>query len=126
MLADSHWCVLPAIRILSSLPRGSAITPRPATGVGMLVPVLRYRVTVSGRVQGVWYRQSCRRVAQALGVNGWVRNNIDGTVEAVLEGDPAAVEEVLAWMRAGPPQAVVVRVNHQEEAATGESTFAVR
>ncbi|MGH9209649.1 MAG: acylphosphatase [Acidimicrobiales bacterium] len=88
--------------------------------------VVRYRVTVSGRVQGVWYRESCRREARAAEVAGWVRNNPDGTVEAVLEGDTAAVERVVRWMRDGPRHAVVTGVEVRAEAPEGEQTFAVR
>jgi acylphosphatase len=87
---------------------------------------VRYRVTVSGRVQGVWYRQSCRREAASLGVAGWVRNNGDGTVEAVVEGDPHAVDQLVAWMRIGPPQARVRGVDLHAETPQGEAGFAVR
>lgn len=87
---------------------------------------VRCRVVVTGRVQGVFYRQSCRREAVAAGLGGWVRNNPDGTVEASLEGDEAAVERVLAWMRLGPPAAVVSKVEVTEETPTGETTFSVR
>lgn len=87
---------------------------------------VRYRVTVSGRVQGVWYRQSCRREAAALGVAGWVRNNGDGTVEAVLEGEAGAVDRLVAWMRLGPPQARVAGVDVHAEAPQGEQGFRVR
>ncbi|MCU1344191.1 MAG: acylphosphatase [Acidimicrobiia bacterium] len=83
-------------------------------------------MVVTGRVQGVFYRQSCRREAVAAGLGGWVRNNPDGTVEASLEGDEAAVERVLAWMRLGPPAAVVSKVEVTEETPTGETTFSVR
>jgi acylphosphatase len=88
--------------------------------------VVRYRVVVTGRVQGVWYRQSCRRRAAGAGVAGWVRNNPDGTVEAVLEGEAAAVEQVLAWMRVGPPHAAVGDVEVRAETPVGERSFAVR
>lgn len=71
---------------------------------------VRYRVTVTGRVQGVWYRDSCRLEALALGVAGWVRNNPDGTVEALLEGSQAAVDKLVDWMRQGPPRAAVTDV----------------
>jgi len=66
--------------------------------------VVRLRIIVSGRVQGVWFRESCRREATAAGVTGWVANRGDGTVHAVLEGERAAVDRVLAWIRRGPPQ----------------------
>lgn len=88
--------------------------------------VVRYRVIVSGRVQGVWYREACRREAIAADVSGWVRNNYDGTVEAVLEGYAAAVDRVLAWMRTGPPRAVVTGVEATPEAPHGDHGFAVR
>jgi len=81
---------------------------------------------VHGRVQGVWYRQSCQREAATAGVDGWVRNNDDGTVEAVLEGEPDAVGRVLAWMRIGPPRAMVTRVAITDEAPRNEHGFHVR
>jgi acylphosphatase len=87
---------------------------------------MRYRVRVSGRVQGVWYREACRRVANMAGVAGWVRNNRDGTVEAVLEGDAPAVDEVLTWMRTGPSQAVVTQVDSHPETPSGEQGFTVK
>lgn len=73
-------------------------------------PVVRRRILVEGRVQGVWYRQSCADEARRLGVRGWVRNRSDGRVEAEVEGDRMAVEELQRWMAEGPPRAVVTRV----------------
>lgn len=61
------------------------------------------RVVVSGRVQGVYFRASTREAAARFGVRGYVRNLPDGRVEAVLQGDNAAVERVVAFMRQGPP-----------------------
>ncbi len=58
-------------------------------------PVIRRKVVVSGRVQGVFFRDSCRRMAEALGVSGWARNRGDGTFEAVFEGSPHAVEQLV-------------------------------
>ena len=87
---------------------------------------MRYRVVVGGRVQGVWYRESCRREAAAAGVAGWVRNNDDGTVEAVLEGEAEGVQRVLDWMRQGPRGAVVESVDARAEEPLGESSFDVR
>lgn len=81
---------------------------------------------MSGRVQGVWFRQSCRELAAASGVRGWVRNNTDGSVEAVLEGEPAAVDRVAAWMGHGPTHAEVRAVRLTEEAPVGEGAFEVR
>jgi len=84
------------------------------------------RVTVSGQVQGVWYRQSCADVAIAAGVHGWVRNNADGAVEAMLEGSAEAVERVVSWMRVGPRLAVVEHVRVTDERPTGAGSFVVR
>lgn len=87
--------------------------------------VVRYRVLVSGQVQGVWYRESCRREAESCGVTGWVRNNSDGTVEAVLEGDEPAVARLLAWMREGPPLSIVTDLQLHAETPIGEPRFTV-
>ena len=88
--------------------------------------MIRRRVIVEGRVQGVWYRQSCQREAITAGVTGWVRNNDDGSVEAALEGDSAAVDRVLSWMRLGPSHAVVTGVKVIDEPLHGEQGFRVR
>ena len=87
---------------------------------------VRRRVLVSGRVQGVWFRESCRAEALAAGVTGWVRNLSDGRVEAVLEGPPAAVERVVAWCHAGPRRARVDAVEVSEQTPVGEAGFRVR
>jgi acylphosphatase len=87
---------------------------------------VRRRVFVAGRVQGVWFRESCRDQAQATGVAGWVRNLADGRVEVVLEGPPGAVDEVLEWCRRGPRRARVDRVDVADEAPVGEQGFRVR
>lgn len=86
----------------------------------------RARVVISGRVQGVWFRESCREEAGANGVAGWVRNRSDGCVEAVLEGPPEAVDRVVAWCRSGPRRARVDDVEVREEPAVGEVGFRVR
>jgi acylphosphatase len=88
--------------------------------------MVRRRVIVEGQVQGVFYRDSCRREAVAAGLSGWVRNCADGTVEAVLEGDPAAVERVVRWMRSGPSHAEVTDVRTATEDPVGERGFRVR
>jgi acylphosphatase len=87
---------------------------------------VRRRVRVSGRVQGVWFRDSCRREAERAGVAGWVRNRPDGDVEAVFEGAPAAVETLVAWCRVGPPRAVVTAVTVTDETPAGENGFRIR
>lgn len=86
---------------------------------------VRRRVLVSGRVQGVFFRDACEREAAAAGVGGHVRNLRDGRVEAVFEGDRAAVERMVAWCRTGPSRAVVERVDVSDEELTGETTFRV-
>lgn len=86
----------------------------------------RCHVVVSGRVQNVWYRDSCRSEALAHKVDGWVRNRPDGTVEAVFEGSPAAVEEMISWCRRGPSRAVVEDIEVTREQPTGEAGFVIR
>ena len=81
---------------------------------------------VSGRVQGVWFRDACRREAEARGLAGWVRNCADGKVEAVFEGPPDSVEALVTWCATGPPHARVVRVERFEELPTGASGFSIR
>jgi acylphosphatase len=88
--------------------------------------VIRYRVVVSGRVQGVYFRDTCRRVARDNGVNGWVRNLPDGTVEAVFEGQPDAVGRLVDWARRGPRLAVVHEVAVQAEQPEGLGDFLIR
>ena len=73
---------------------------------------------IAGRVQGVGYRDGLRSAARAAGIAGWVRNRRDGTVEAVVQGSPDAIEEILAWAKHGPPAARVTDVS--ASAATGE------
>jgi acylphosphatase len=92
----------------------------------MLAAVIRRRVLVSGRVQGVWFRDSCRREAVRHGVAGWVRNCEDGRVEAVFEGGPDDVNTMVNWMQAGPPRARVAGIDVIDEEPTGESGFRVR
>ena len=86
----------------------------------------RVRVLVSGRVQGVWFRESCREFARGAGVSGWVRNLSDGRVEAVLEGPPPAVDRVVRWCHDGPSHARVDEVDAQVEEPVGETGFRVR
>jgi acylphosphatase len=88
--------------------------------------VVRYRVVVHGRVQGVWFRQSCRHVADELGLAGSVRNRADGTVEASFEGVEEDVAKAVAWCRAGPPAAEVTGIDVTAEPPTGGRGFSVR
>ena len=81
---------------------------------------------VSGRVQGVFFRDSVRRRAEAVGVGGWARNSEDGTVEAVFEGDRQAVDELVEFCRRGPSRAEVAAVEVVEEEPEGLSGFEVR
>jgi acylphosphatase len=87
---------------------------------------MRRRVIVSGRVQGVGYRDATARQARARGVAGWVRNRPDGTVEAVFEGGPEAVAALVAWCEQGPRMALVERVDAVEEPDEGLTGFEVR
>jgi acylphosphatase len=87
---------------------------------------VRKRVVVHGRVQGVFFRDSVRRLADQHGVTGWVRNTRDGTVEAVLEGAPDAVERIVAFCERGPRGAEVVQVDVRDEEPEGLSGFSIR
>jgi acylphosphatase len=73
--------------------------------------IISLHLSISGRVQGVGYRDSLRMVAQALNVTGWVRNRSDGTVEAIVQGAEEDIERVVAWCHNGPPGANVKYVN---------------
>lgn len=88
--------------------------------------VQRKRVLVSGMVQGVFFRDTCRSEAQRAGVTGWVRNLDDGRVEAVFEGEPAAVERLVAWAHHGPPHASVRGVEVVDEEPEGLRRFEIR
>ena len=88
--------------------------------------MIRYRVLISGRVQGVAYRDSCRRMAQQHGVNGWVRNLPDGSVEAVFEGASEDVGRLVDWSRRGPRFAEVADVRVHAEEPEGISEFQIR
>lgn len=88
--------------------------------------VVRCRVVVSGRVQGVFFRAACEREANRLRVKGWVRNRPDGSVEVVAEGKRDAVGELIAWCREGPPNARVDQIDITDESPRAERTFRVR
>ena len=84
------------------------------------MPITRH-LHISGRVQGVWYREAMRLEAERLGVTGWVRNCRDGSVEAVVQGEESALAAIVEWARGGPPAARVddVVVSPAEGTFTG-------
>jgi acylphosphatase len=87
---------------------------------------VRKRVVIHGQVQGVFFRDTVRGLAEQHGVTGWARNNWDGTVEAVFEGEPEAVERLVAFAHEGPRGAVVQHVDVHEEDEEGLKGFAVQ
>ncbi|MCL5256647.1 MAG: acylphosphatase [Chloroflexi bacterium] len=96
----------------------------PSTGIGRNerpgAELASLHIWVSGRVQGVFYRDSIRHEAIKHGIKGWVKNLPDGKVEAVLEGQRQALEEVARWAWHGPPTAVVREVKLEWEAYSGQ------
>jgi acylphosphatase len=88
--------------------------------------VVRRRLVIHGRVQGVFFRDTLRRVAERNGVSGWARNTHEGTVETVLEGDEGAVDRAIKWAHQGPEGAAVERVDVREEQPEGLTGFAIR
>lgn len=88
--------------------------------------MIRRRVVIHGQVQGVFFRGTCRREADRLGVAGWVRNRADGTVEAQFEGSRDAVDAMVTWAGSGPADAAVTHVETTEQEPTGETGFTVR
>ena len=87
---------------------------------------IRKRVVVHGRVQGVFFRESIRRLADERGVAGWVENRADGSVEAAFEGEPDAVDSLVAFCGEGPRSAEVERVDSSTEDPEGLTGFDVR
>ena len=87
--------------------------------------MVRRRVVVHGRVQGVFFRDTTRRKAESAGIAGWVANRDDGAVEAVFEGDPEAVEAIVRFAQQGPDRAEVERVETSEEEPEGLEGFRV-
>jgi acylphosphatase len=88
--------------------------------------MVRSRVVVHGNVQGVFFRDTCRRKASERGVAGWVTNRPDGAVEAVFEGEPEAVRALVEWAGAGPRGAEVQSVDETGEEPQGLSRFEIR
>ncbi len=85
----------------------------------------RVRVLVTGRVQGVFFRETCRERARAEGVGGWVRNLGDGSVEAEFEGTPDAVDRLVMWCGTGPPRARVDTLTVEDAPSIGDQRFRV-
>lgn len=88
--------------------------------------MVRYRVLISGRVQGVFFRDTCRRIAEENDVAGWVKNLPDGRVEAVFEGPPDQVDRLVDWARHGPRLAVVEDVAIHPEPPEGLAAFDIK
>ena len=84
------------------------------------------RVVVRGQVQGVFFRDTCRREAQSRQLSGWVSNRGDGSVEAFFEGAPSDVAALVRWCEVGPRYAVVEGVEVTDEEPTGADGFTVR
>ena len=88
--------------------------------------MIRRRVVVRGLVQGVFFRDTARRLAERRGVAGWVANRWDGSVEAVFEGEPFEVERMVEFMHEGPRGAVVEQIEVTDEEPEDLSGFAIR
>lgn len=86
----------------------------------------RVYVLVQGKVQGVYYRQSCAQEAKRHKVNGYVRNLHSGDVEAVFEGEDSAVQHMINWCKHGPPAARVEHIEVNETTPVGEKSFEVQ
>jgi acylphosphatase len=97
----------------------------PPAGAGDHSAPVAVHVFVTGRVQGVWYRESCATIARSAGVNGWIRNLPDGRVEAWFEGGRSAVDGVLSWCRHGPRRADVTGLILEDRAVSGAVEFVV-
>jgi acylphosphatase len=87
--------------------------------------VVRKRVIVHGQVQGVFFRDTTRRMAESRGVAGWVRNNPDGSVEAAFEGEPDAVDEMVRFAHEGPRGAAIASVDVVDEEPEGLAGFRI-
>jgi acylphosphatase len=88
--------------------------------------MVRKHVVVHGRVQGVFFRDTTRRMAESRGVAGWVRNTPEGSVEAVFEGEPDAVGELVRFAHEGPRGAAVERVEVADEEPEDLTGFQIR
>lgn len=102
-------------------PRAQSTCDAVAVGAAM-----RAHVFVSGKVQGVFYRDTTKKEADKRGIRGWVRNRRDGRVEAVFEGESLTVEEMVAWCRIGSPLSRPTFVDRTEEPEEGHADFVIR
>ena len=85
--------------------------------------LITQHLTISGRVQGVFFREAMRTEAEQLGVTGWARNCSDGTVEAMVQGTAEAVAAIIAWAQRGPKWAQVIKVEVTEGSSESYSRF---
>ena len=91
-----------------------------------MAELVSYQATCHGRVQGVFYRASTVKVANKLGVKGWVKNQADGTVLLHAEGQNEAVQQLLEWCKKGPLYAHVTQVEVSEANLEGFSDFSIK
>ncbi|MEM9338261.1 MAG: acylphosphatase [Bacteroidota bacterium] len=85
-----------------------------------------YRLVISGKVQGVFYRASTKKMADSLHLSGWVQNEADGTVHAEVEGAEEKVMEMIEWCKQGPVHAIVNEVVHDQINTQGYQGFVIR
>jgi acylphosphatase len=81
---------------------------------------------IEGRVQGVWFRESTRRAAAALGITGYAKNLADGSVEVLACGEPAALDRLAEWLKQGPPMAQVTNVDWAFVESESPESFVTR
>ena len=88
--------------------------------------IKRVHAVIYGKVQGIYFRAYAQAEGTKIGVKGWVRNRTDGTVEAVVEGEEAQVEQMVEWLKKGSPGAQILKVETKEERPVGEAQFNIR
>jgi acylphosphatase len=89
--------------------------------------IVNVHVIISGRVQGVWFRASTKKMAEQIGLTGWVRNKSDGCVEAVFEGEEQLINKMIEWCHQGSPLSKVKNVEVKNQEPTNEfSDFSIR
>ncbi|NVK27080.1 MAG: acylphosphatase [Flavobacteriia bacterium] len=87
---------------------------------------MRWRITIYGKVQGVFYRKSTQQKAQQLGLVGWVMNQSDGSVQAEIQGDENLLNEMVDWCWQGPPASDVIKIDKTEVPVESDSAFEIR